>query len=250
MESSQSSTCGAGDLVAAGLDWEVDAESWFECVEVIVRGAFDACQAVVAGMIERKSGRIVNIASMTGTRVFLPITATSVAKTALIRFSEGLAVQLDPYGVRVFSVHPGVVRTRLLESYGLSLPEEWYVGADRAASLCAKLANGRYDRLSGRFLGIDDDLDELLNRTDGDIGSGTLYAAFTKIATLAVHWDASDAWNTRTSQLQHLLAAGPIWPPIPDFVSLFLLPDPAPPRPRADDAPGETGHGPVCASCG
>jgi NAD(P)-dependent dehydrogenase (short-subunit alcohol dehydrogenase family) len=93
-------------------------------------------------------------------------TEQEIAKTALIRFSEGLATQLDGRGVRVFAVHPGVVRTRLLASYGLQLPEEWFVGPERAGSLCARLASGRYDALSGRFLGIDDDLDELLNRTD------------------------------------------------------------------------------------
>ena len=41
-----------------------------------------------------------------------------------------------------------------------------FVGPERAGSLCARLAGGRYDALSGWFLGIDDDLDELLNRTD------------------------------------------------------------------------------------
>jgi len=164
----------AGTPGPAGLDWEVDAETWFECIDVIVRGAFNLCQAVVPGMIARKSGRIVNIASTTGTRVFLPITATSVAKTALIRFSEGLAVQLSPYGVCVFAVHPGVVRTRLLESYRLALPDEWYVGPDRAGSLCTRLASGRYDALSGRFFTIDDDLDELLKRT-GEITARELY---------------------------------------------------------------------------
>jgi NAD(P)-dependent dehydrogenase (short-subunit alcohol dehydrogenase family) len=156
----------AGTPGPAGLDWEVDAEAWFECIEVIVRGAFLLCQAVVPGMIDRGSGRIINIASISGTRAFPPIIATSIAKTALIRFSEGLATQLDGRGVRVFAVHPGVVRTRLLESYGLQLPEEWFVGPERAGSLCARLAGGRYDTLSGRFLGIDDDLDELLKRTD------------------------------------------------------------------------------------
>jgi NAD(P)-dependent dehydrogenase (short-subunit alcohol dehydrogenase family) len=156
----------AGTPGPAGLDWEVDAEAWFECIEVIVRGAFLLCQAVVPGMIDRSSGRIINIASISGTRAFPPIIATSIAKTALIRFSEGLATQLDGHGVRVFAVHPGVVRTRLLESYGLQLPEGWYVGPERAGSVCARLASGRYDTLSGRFLGIDDDLDELLNRTD------------------------------------------------------------------------------------
>jgi hypothetical protein len=63
---------------------------------------------------------------------------------------------------------------RLLESYGLQLPEEWYVGPERAGSLCARLASGRYDGLSGRFLGIDDDLDGLLNRT-GEIVARELY---------------------------------------------------------------------------
>lgn len=164
----------AGTPGPAGLDWEVDAEAWLECIDVIVRGAFLLCQAVVPGMIARSAGRIVNIASTTGTRAFLPITATSVAKTALIRFSEGLAAQLDSHGVRVFAVHPGVVRTRLLESYGLTLPEELFVGPDRAASLCTRLASGRYDGLSGRFLSIDDDLEELLNRADA-ITAGELY---------------------------------------------------------------------------
>src|SRR3984893_16301436 len=164
----------AGTPGPAGLDWEVDAEAWFECIEVIVRGAFLLCQAVVPGMIERRSGRIINIASISGTRAFPPIIATSIAKTALIRFSEGLAVELEVHGVRVFAIHPGVVRTRLLESYRLQLPEEWFVGPERAGSLCARLASGRYDTLSGRFLGIDDDLDELLNRT-GEIVARELY---------------------------------------------------------------------------
>jgi NAD(P)-dependent dehydrogenase (short-subunit alcohol dehydrogenase family) len=46
----------------AGLDWEIDANAWFECVEVIVRGALLLCQAVVPGMIARGSGRIINVA--------------------------------------------------------------------------------------------------------------------------------------------------------------------------------------------
>jgi NAD(P)-dependent dehydrogenase (short-subunit alcohol dehydrogenase family) len=164
----------AGTPGPAGLDWKVDAQVWFECIEVIVRGAFLLCQAVVPGMIARGAGRVINVASVSGTRAFPPIVATSVAKTALIRFSEGLAAQLDGSGVRVFAIHPGVVRTRLLESYGLTLPEEWFVGPERAGSLCTRLATGRYDALSGRFLTIDDDLDALVNRVS-EISSRELY---------------------------------------------------------------------------
>ena len=164
----------AGTPGPAGLDWQVDPDSWFECIDVIVRGALLLCQAVVPRMIDRGSGRIINVASVSGTRAFPPIVATSVAKTALIRFTEGLADQLRDRGVQAFAVHPGVVRTRLLESYGLTLPEEWFVGPERAATLCAQLAGGRYDALSGRFVGIDDDLDALLSSID-DIAARELY---------------------------------------------------------------------------
>lgn len=170
----------AGTPGPAGLDWEVDSEAWFECIEVIVRGAFLLSQAVVPGMIARGSGRIINVASLTGTRAYLPITATSVAKTALIRFSEGLAAQLDAHRVRVFAIHPGVVRTRLLGSYHLQIPEERFVGPERAGSLCARLATGRYDQLSGRFLTIDDDLEELLGRA-AEIGPRELYTLRLKL---------------------------------------------------------------------
>jgi NAD(P)-dependent dehydrogenase (short-subunit alcohol dehydrogenase family) len=164
----------AGTPGPAGLDWEVDADTWFECIDVIVRGTFLLCQAVVPGMIDRGRGRVINVASTSGSRAMPPITATSVAKTALIRYSEGLAAELGGHGVSVFPINPGVVRTRLLESYGLQLPEEWYVGPERAGELCVQLSSGRYDALSGRFVGIDDDLDELLKQSD-DITSRELY---------------------------------------------------------------------------
>jgi len=164
----------AGTPGPAGVDWEVDPEEWFECIDVIVRGAFILCQAVVPGMIARGSGRIINVASNSGTRARPPLTATSIAKTALIRFSEGLALQLNEHGVRVFAIHPGIVRTRLLQSYGLQIPEELFADPDRAGSLCVRLASGRYDLLSGRFFGIDDDLDELLNR-GSEIAARELY---------------------------------------------------------------------------
>jgi 3-oxoacyl-[acyl-carrier protein] reductase len=156
----------AGTPGPAGHDWEVDPEAWFECVEVIVRGAFLASHAVLPGMIARGAGRIINVASVSGTRAVLPITATSIGKTALIRFTEGLAGQLRALGVCVFAIHPGIVRTRLLESYRLQIPADLFVAPARAGSLCARLASGRYDILSGCFLRIEDDLEVMLSRAD------------------------------------------------------------------------------------
>jgi len=164
----------AGAPGPAGLDWEVNAGAWFECIDVIIKGTFLLCQAIVPDMIARGSGRIINVASVSGTRALPPIVATSVAKTALIRFSETLANELDGRGVRVFSIHPGIVRTRLVESYGLSMPDEWFVGPERAGALCVKLAGGRCDALSGCFLNIDDNLDALVSQAQ-EIKTRELY---------------------------------------------------------------------------
>jgi NAD(P)-dependent dehydrogenase (short-subunit alcohol dehydrogenase family) len=42
----------AGTAGPAGFDWEVDPDEWWECIESIVRGAFNCTRAVVPGMIE------------------------------------------------------------------------------------------------------------------------------------------------------------------------------------------------------
>jgi len=163
----------AGTPGPVGADWEVDAAEWWECIDVIVRGSMLCSRAVLCGMIERGSGRIIHVAAMTGTRSVPGVTATSVAKTAQIRFSEGLAEETRPLGVSVFAIHPGVVRTELVESYIRSPEiERWRPGLDRAqfaapdqaAELCVRLASGDYDELSGSFLRITDDLDGLLER--------------------------------------------------------------------------------------
>lgn len=154
----------AGTPGPFGLDWEVDGETWWECVEVSLRGAFHCDQAVVPGMIARGGGRIVNVVSTTGTEARPKMTATSIAKTALIRLTEGLALSGAPHGVHAFALHPGVVDTDLLRAYHLDLSRVTLDPPDRAARLCARLASGDYDALSGRFLRVDDDLDDLVRR--------------------------------------------------------------------------------------
>jgi NAD(P)-dependent dehydrogenase (short-subunit alcohol dehydrogenase family) len=155
----------AGTPGPFGLDWEVDAEAWWECVEVGLRGAFLCNQAVVPGMIARGSGRVVQTVSTTGTEARPKMTATSIAKTALIRLTEGLALSGAPHGVHTFAIHPGVVDTDLLRAYHLDLGRVRLDPPERAATLCVRLASGAYDTLSGRFLRVDDDLDDLVRRT-------------------------------------------------------------------------------------
>src|SRR5207244_1356657 len=134
----------AGTPGPVGHDWEVDAAAWWECVEVSVRGTFLCSQAVLPGMIARGGGRVVHMASTTGLAARPTLSATSIAKTALIRLAEGLALATREHGISVFAVNPGPVRTQLLLSYHLDLPESVFVPPERVGELCVRLASGCY----------------------------------------------------------------------------------------------------------
>ena len=83
-------------------------------LEVNVLGVYLCCRPAIPGMIARGGGRIVNVASGAA---YLPgsrSTAYSASKAAVHRFSETLANQLEPHGIPVFSISPGLVRTELI----------------------------------------------------------------------------------------------------------------------------------------
>lgn len=145
---------------------ENDAAEWWRCQEVNVRGPMLCCRHVLPGMIERRRGRIINVASGAGTQAFADMSAYVVSKTALIRFSEQLAEEVRAHGVSVFSIHPGTVLTAMLEEArhkhallqslvdsGQTVPPE------KAADLVAFLASGKGDSLSGSYFSVDDPAD-------------------------------------------------------------------------------------------
>jgi 3-oxoacyl-[acyl-carrier protein] reductase len=81
-------------------------------LEVQVRGAFHCCQAIIPGMLEAGSGRIVNIGS-TLTQEVPPLrwTAFAMAKAALKSLTRSLAVEFGPKGICVNLVSPGLTET-------------------------------------------------------------------------------------------------------------------------------------------
>lgn len=76
-----------------------------------MKAAFYSSQAVVKGMMERKSGCIVNISSGLSRTPGPGFVAHSSAKGALDSFSKSLALELGPFGIRVNVVAPGLTRT-------------------------------------------------------------------------------------------------------------------------------------------
>ena len=88
---------------------------------VHVRGAFLCTRALLPGMLERRSGCIVMMASQLGQIGGIELVHYSAAKAALIGMTKALAREVSPQGVRVNAVAPGPIETPLVR--GLS--EEW-----------------------------------------------------------------------------------------------------------------------------
>ena len=162
----------------AGPTWESDSEAWWRCQEVNLRGPFLCCHAVLPGMIARKRGRIINVASAAGTVSVPYLSAYVTSKAALIRFTETLAFEVRPHGVSVFAMHPGAVQTPMNEELLATAPRQWlpwleYIfqqGQDQTpepgTNLVLFLASGKADSLSGRMFMVPDDPAELVSRAD------------------------------------------------------------------------------------
>ena len=103
----------AGQNRAFGPIGVVDPIAWWNQVEVNLRGPFLYANAVLPGMRARQKGRIINVASQAGMQGIPTLSAYVVSKTALIRFTETLALDTVEDGIRVFAIHPGTVRTPL-----------------------------------------------------------------------------------------------------------------------------------------
>ncbi|MYH73115.1 MAG: SDR family oxidoreductase [Acidimicrobiia bacterium] len=89
--------------------WEVRPEDWEEIFAVNVTGVYLCCQAILPSMIERRSGSIVNIGSITGKRPLLNRTPYAASKAALIGLTRTLALEAGPHQIRVNLVSPGFV---------------------------------------------------------------------------------------------------------------------------------------------
>jgi NAD(P)-dependent dehydrogenase (short-subunit alcohol dehydrogenase family) len=170
----------AGVITPAGPTWEVDPDEWWRNLEINLRGAFLCAHAVLPGMVARRRGRIINVASGAGLAAIPYGSAYVVSKTALIRFAENLAAETREYGISVFALGPGTTRTAMTDYlYSSEAGQQWLpwfrnnfdegigiVSMQVVMRLFNFLVSGKADPLSGHFLSVFDDLDELVTQAE------------------------------------------------------------------------------------
>jgi NAD(P)-dependent dehydrogenase (short-subunit alcohol dehydrogenase family) len=92
---------------------DVTEEEWNDILNTNVTGTLRACQVFGRHMLERKYGRIVNIASLSTFVALYEVAAYSASKAAVAMLTKSLAIEWAPHGVNVNAIAPGVFRTAL-----------------------------------------------------------------------------------------------------------------------------------------
>lgn len=102
-------------------------QEWDDIFNTNLTGMLRACQIFGRHMLERRYGRIVNVASIGSFRGMMEVTAYSASKAAVASLTQSLAVEWAPHGICVNAIAPGVFPTDLNRKLLTGTPrgEEW-----------------------------------------------------------------------------------------------------------------------------
>ncbi|TDL81261.1 SDR family oxidoreductase [Palleronia sediminis] len=117
-------------------------EDFDRVMAVNVRGAFLGLKHVLPSMIERRSGSVINMSSIAGLQGSANVAPYITSKHAIVGLTRAAAIEAAPANVRVNSVHPSPVNTRMMRSL-----EEGFApggGADMQKQLQATIPMARY----------------------------------------------------------------------------------------------------------
>lgn len=139
-------------------------EEWEQQLKVNLTGQFLCGQAAARQMVKQGSGRIVNVASISGQRGGQGRAAYGAAKAGVILLTKVMAVELSPLGVRVNAVAPGPVDTdqsrethtpATRQAYYDRIPSRRYGEREEIAAAVLFLASAESSFVSGHILNVD-----------------------------------------------------------------------------------------------
>ena len=122
---------------------ELEVRKWDYTIAVNLRGPFLVTQAVLPFMLKQKSGSVINVSSTIGRGAYANFVAYATSKWGLEGFTQTLAAELRSSHIRMNSVEPGYVATKLT-GYRGSNPESVtdvfvYLASDESKSVTGKM---------------------------------------------------------------------------------------------------------------
>jgi 3-hydroxy acid dehydrogenase/malonic semialdehyde reductase len=92
-----------------------DLDDWDAMIDINVKGLLYVSKAIIPQMIARKSGHIINIGSTAAKEVYPNGNVYCATKHAVDALNQGMRMDLNPFGIRVGAIHPGMVQTEFSE---------------------------------------------------------------------------------------------------------------------------------------
>ncbi|MCA1033836.1 3-ketoacyl-ACP reductase [Bacillus infantis] len=120
---------------------ELSPQEWEDIIQVNLMGVYHVTRAVLPGMIERKSGDIINISSTAGQKGAPVTSAYSASKFAVLGLTESLMLEVRKHNIRVSALTPSTVATDLAIETNLTdgNPEKVMQPEDLAEYMVAQL---------------------------------------------------------------------------------------------------------------
>jgi NADP-dependent 3-hydroxy acid dehydrogenase YdfG len=88
-----------------------DLQDWDAMIDINVKGLLYVSREVIPGMTERKAGHIINLGSIAGKEVYQNGNVYCASKFAVDALTRGMRMDLNPFGIKVTSINPGMVET-------------------------------------------------------------------------------------------------------------------------------------------
>ncbi len=137
---------------------------WDEMQNVNLKSLFHICKLVLPGMMERRSGKIVNLGSVTFFKGMALLSHYVAAKGGMIGFSRSLAREMGPYNIHINTVTPGAIKTEgeiihadpkaIAAIQSRQCLDRRLFPAD-VAGVCLFLASALSDGMTGQTLNVD-----------------------------------------------------------------------------------------------
>ncbi|WP_178986596.1 SDR family NAD(P)-dependent oxidoreductase [Winogradskyella helgolandensis] len=90
-------------------------DDWDAMMDINVKGLLYVSKAIIPDMTERNSGHIINIGSSAGKEVYPNGNVYCGSKHAVLAITEGMRIDLNPFGIKVGAINPGLVETEFSE---------------------------------------------------------------------------------------------------------------------------------------
>jgi NAD(P)-dependent dehydrogenase (short-subunit alcohol dehydrogenase family) len=171
--------CAAGVTGPLNSFLQSPLKDWTEAIQINLLGVAHSCRAVLPGMLEKRSGKIIALVCETDQAPKLNFSAYSTSKTAVVRFVEMVAAEVADHNIQINCFDPGSAYTSVtdeiiraesrLEPRVVSAAKETRrtggISPELQLELAMFLASERSNHITGKFITISDDWKRLKNAT-------------------------------------------------------------------------------------